>query len=93
MVEAFWYRTAGGAVDGLRKVAEFADEATRSRQDAFPVIGFEGELTGIVLTSQLARIPASERANLRLEQVALSAPPAYQARAEAPAGKLADRPK
>jgi len=42
---------------GWHTVAEFVDEAAWFRQDAFPVVGFDGELIGIVLTMQLARIP------------------------------------
>ncbi len=42
---------------GCHSVEEFAQEAARSRQEAFPVVGFNGQLTGIVLLSQLARIP------------------------------------
>lgn len=78
-------------VFGWQSVANFADEAARSRQDAFPVIGSGGELTGIVLTSQLARIPARERAGLRLDQVALSVPPPYRASPDDPASALAGR--
>jgi CBS domain-containing protein len=70
-------------------VAEFIDEAARSRQDAFPVIGFNGELTGIVLTSQLARIPVRERPRRRLDQVMMAVPPGYRAAPSDPAASLA----
>ncbi len=76
---------------GWQSVAEFADEAARSRQDAFPVTGSGGELTGIVVTSRLARIPARERAGMRVEQVALPVPPVYRASPDDPAGALAGR--
>jgi Zn-dependent protease/CBS domain-containing protein len=76
---------------GWHSVAEFSDEAARSRQDAFPVVGFNGELTGIVLTSQLARIPAQDRPGLRLDQVMLSVPPSYRAAPDDPAAPLATR--
>jgi len=70
-------------------VAELIDEAARSRQDAFPVVGFNGELTGIVLTSQLARIPVRERPGLRLDQVMMPVPPGYRAAPSDPAASLA----
>jgi len=74
-----------------QSVAGFAGVAARSRQDAFPVVGSGGELSGIVLTSQLARIPPHEQARLRLEQVALAVPPLYRAAPDDPAGPLAGR--
>jgi len=45
-----------------------------------------------VLTSQLARIPARERAGVRLDQVALPVPAGYRAAPGDPAGPLASRP-
>jgi CBS domain-containing protein len=45
----------------------------------FPVVGFDGELTGVVLASQFEDIPASDRARPRVDKVALEVPPAYQA--------------
>ncbi|HEY7362069.1 MAG TPA: hypothetical protein VH642_14720, partial [Streptosporangiaceae bacterium] len=65
--------------------------AARSRQDAFPVVGPGGELTGVVLASQLAPIPAGDRARLRLDQVALAVPPGYLAAPDDPAGPLLTR--
>lgn len=76
---------------GWHTVAEFIGQAARSWQEAFPVVGPGGDLTGIVVTSQLARIPAQERPGLRLEQVALAVPPAYRAAPDDPAAPLADR--
>ena len=76
---------------GWHSVAEFIDEAARSRQDAFPVAGFDGELSGIVLTSQLARIPPGQRPALRLDQIALPVPPGYRAAPDDPAAPLASR--
>jgi Zn-dependent protease len=72
-------------------VADFIDQAARSRQDAFPVIGPGGELTGIVLASQLDRIAPRERGRLRLEQVALAVPPFYRAAPGDPAASLVSR--
>ena len=76
---------------GWHNVANFTGEAARSRQDAFPVVGFSGELTGVVLTSQLARIPARDRPGLRLDQVMLPVPPSYRAAPADPAAPLATR--
>jgi hypothetical protein len=64
---------------GWHSVAEFAGEAARSRQDVFPVVGFAGELTGVVLASQFDDIPASDRARLRVDRMALAVPPGYRA--------------
>jgi CBS domain-containing protein len=77
---------------GWESVPEFIGRtAARSRQDAFPVVGPDGGLTGVVLASQLARIPPSGRARLRLDQVALAVPPGYRAAPDDPAGPLLNR--
>ena len=77
---------------GWECVSEFIGRAAaRSRQDAFPVVGPDGGLTGVVLASQLARIPAADRARLRLDQVALAIPPGYRAAPDDPAGPLLAR--
>lgn len=77
---------------GWVTVADFTGKvAAASPQDAFPVIGVTGELTGIVLTSQLARIRPDDRARLRLDQVALAVPPAYHAVPGDPAAPLLAR--
>ena len=77
---------------GWESVSEFAGRAAaRSRQDAFPVVGPGGDLAGVVLASQLARIPAGGRARLRLDQVALAVPPGYRAAPDDPAGPLLTR--
>jgi CBS domain-containing protein len=73
-------------------IEEFAGRAAaRSRQDAFPVVGPGGDLAGVVLASQLARIPAGDRNRLRLDQVALAVPPDYRAAPDDPAGPLLTR--
>ncbi|HEY2129042.1 MAG TPA: hypothetical protein VGH77_17835 [Streptosporangiaceae bacterium] len=74
---------------GWHSVTFVRREAARSRQDVFPVVGFGGELTGVVLASQFDDIPASDRARLRVDQVALEVPPGYQA---APGDPAAPRP-
>jgi Zn-dependent protease len=77
---------------GWETVAEFIGRtAARSRQDAFPVVGFDAGLIGVVLISQLARVPAGDRARLRLDQVALAVPPSYRAAPDDPAGPLLTR--
>jgi Zn-dependent protease len=81
-----------GLAGGWESVPEFIGRAAaRSRQDAFPVVGPGGELTGVVLASQLAPIPAGDRARLRLVQVALAVPPGYRAAPDDPAGPLLTR--
>jgi Zn-dependent protease len=62
-----------------------------NRPEVYPVIGVGGELAGVVLARQLARIPASDRARLRLDQVAMAVPAGYQAAPEDPAGPLLTR--
>jgi CBS domain-containing protein len=77
---------------GWETVAEFAGRvAARSRQDAFPVVGPDGRLIGVVLTSQLARMPAADRDRLRLAQMALPVPPSYRAMPDDAAGPLLTR--
>jgi hypothetical protein len=77
---------------GWESVSEFAGRAAaRSRQDAFPVVGPGGDLAGVVLASQLARVPAGGRNRLRLDQMALAVPPDYLAAPDDPAGPLLTR--
>ena len=77
---------------GWESVSEFIGRvAARSRQDAFPVVGPDGGLTGVVLAGQLARVPAADRARLRLDQVALAVPPGYRAAPDDSAGPLLTR--
>jgi Zn-dependent protease/CBS domain-containing protein len=76
---------------GWHSVAEFIGEAAQSRQEVFPVVGFGGELTGIVLISQFDDVPASGWATVRLEQIALAVPAGYRAAPGDPAPPLAGR--
>jgi Zn-dependent protease len=78
-------------VSGRDSVSEFIDGAARSRQDAFPVIGSEGELAGVVLTSQVDDVPAHEWVSRRLDQISLPVPAAYRAAPGDPAAPLASR--
>lgn len=74
-------------------VQEFADRvAAHTRRRAFPVIGFDGHLAGIVTTAALARIRPAERSALRIDQVALAVPPQYLAAPDDPAAPLLNRP-
>ena len=80
-------------VPGWSTVQHFMDHvAGYSRQSSFPVVGFDGELTGVVVTRLLARIRPADRAALRISRVALPVPPAYLARPDDPAGPLFARP-
>jgi CBS-domain-containing membrane protein len=65
--------------------------ATHPRQTAFPVLGPDGGLAGVVITSQVARIRAAERPVLRLDRVALTVPPGYLAAPGDPAAPLLTR--
>lgn len=77
---------------GWETVAGFADRvAAWSRQDAFPVLGPGAALIGVVLTSQLARVPGADRSRVRLEQLALPVPPGYRAAPDDAAGQLLTR--
>lgn len=77
---------------GWETVTGFADRvAMWSRQEAFPVAGPDGALIGIVLASQLARIPPADRDRRRLDQVALPVPPGHRAEPDDPAAPLLSR--
>ncbi len=77
---------------GWSTVQDFIDRiAASSQQDAFPVVGFDGTLTGLVVTDLLSRIPRDDRTGLRLDRVALAVPPAYRATPEDPVGPLIAR--
>lgn len=77
---------------GWMTVAEFIGTVVvRSRQDAFPVIGFDGTLAGVVDTALLAKVPPGQRAEIRLDRVALAVPPSYLAAPEDPAAPLLAR--
>jgi Zn-dependent protease/CBS domain-containing protein len=63
-----------------------------SRQTVFPVVGFDGELAGVVFTDTLARVPPASRSATRLGQIAIPVPSAYLADPDAPADSLVKRP-
>jgi Zn-dependent protease len=78
---------------GWNTVQEFADRvAAHSRQGAFPVLGFDGRLAGVVLTEAIARMRPADRAALRVDQVAIGVPAEYLAAPGDPAGSLLTRP-
>jgi Zn-dependent protease len=81
-------------VQGWITVQDFIDHiAAWPRQDAFPVVDWDGGLVGVVVIDLLARIPSGDRARMRLDRVALAVPPPYLAVPEDPAGPLlAHRP-
>lgn len=75
---------------GWATVAGFIEQvAAHSAQSAFPVVGFDGQLAGIVTADQLARIPPGRRAETRLDRSATPVPPEYLAEPGDPAGPLA----
>jgi Zn-dependent protease/CBS domain-containing protein len=73
-------------------VSDFIDRvAAGSRQAAFPVVDTGGELRGLVLADQLARVPAAARRELTVGQVALAVLPTYLAAPGDPAAPLLRR--
>ncbi len=79
--------TPGGST-----VQDFIDAiAIHSRQDAFPVVDFNGRLTGLMVVDQLTRIRPVRQAQLRLDRVALAVPAPYRAAPEDPAAALLTR--
>src|ERR1039457_675429 len=78
---------------GWSTVQDFIDQvAAHSRQGAFPVVGFGGELAGVVVSGLLGRIRLADRPVLRLDQFALTIPSGYLATLGDPAGPLLTRP-
>src|ERR1022692_1109065 len=73
-------------------VLDFAERvAAHTRQSAFPVIGLDGQLAGIVTTESLARIRPADRYELRISQVAIAVPPQYLAAPADPVAPLLTR--
>jgi Zn-dependent protease len=70
-------------------VADFSHRISAyGTQTDFPVVSLSGKLSGIVSISQLGRVPAQQRADTRLGQLARPVPPQYLATADDPAGPL-----
>lgn len=63
----------------------------RSAQTAFPVIGPDGRLTGIVTVTRLSRLPGQSRDQVRLRQLAVPVPEEYLASPADPAAQLLSR--
>src|ERR1017187_6707384 len=78
---------------GWSTVQDFIDQvAAHSRQGAFPVVGFGGELAGVVVSGLLGRIRLADRPVLRIDQLARTRPSGYLATLGDPAGPLLTRP-
>jgi Zn-dependent protease/CBS domain-containing protein len=61
-------------------VSEFTHQVGgRSAQTAFPVVGLDGRLAGIVTVTRLGRVPAQSRDQVRVRQLAVSVPEEYLA--------------
>lgn len=74
-------------------VQDFIDRVmAHSRQNVYPVVEFDGRLSGVVISRMLARLQAAQRQGLRVGQVATAVPPEYMAAPDDPATKLAGRP-
>jgi Zn-dependent protease/CBS domain-containing protein len=74
-------------------VADFIQRvAGQSRQTVFPVVGFDGDLAGVVSLDTLSRLPPTARAELRLDRIATAVPPAYRVGPDDPAAALFTRP-
>lgn len=73
--------------------ADFIERvAGQSRQNVFPVVGFDGDLVGAVSLDDLGRLPPAARADVRVDRVATAVPPAYRAAPDDPAAALFTRP-
>ena len=72
-------------------IAELADEAGQSHQHAFPVVSSNGELTGLVLDSQVYEVSAVDWSRVRVDQLAMDVPSVYVAAPNDPAGRLVSR--
>lgn len=77
---------------GWATAADFIDRvAAHSAQSAFPVVGFDRQLAGIVTAGQLAGISPGQRAETRLDQIATPVPSEYLAEPGDPAAPLLAR--
>ena len=78
---------------GWQTVHDFiVNVAAHSHQTAFPVVDSGGELTGLVFSGGLTRIPPDDRSLLRVQRAAIAVPASYQAAPGDPAGPLLARP-
>jgi Zn-dependent protease len=81
-----------GTGTGWNTVQYFIDHvAGWSRQSAFPVLGTDGGLCGVVTRRMLARIPGPDRSSRRLDRIAVPVPAEYLAAPADPAAPLLTR--
>ncbi len=66
--------------------------AQHSRQSVFPVVGFDGDLVGVVTLDHLTRLQPVQRSELRLDRVAMPVPPRYRLAPGDSASSLFARP-
>ena len=73
----------------LTNVSDFASRVVfSSRQTAFPVVGSDGGLVGVVFADTLAHVPPDDRATTRLGEIAVPVPASYLAGPDTDAGSL-----
>ncbi|HVB42831.1 MAG TPA: site-2 protease family protein [Streptosporangiaceae bacterium] len=76
-------------------VADFTERIViapgRTGQTVFPVVGFDGDLVGVVFAEGLVRVPPADRPTIRLSQVATPVPPDYVAAPDAAADSVLAR--
>jgi Zn-dependent protease len=73
----------------LADVSGFASRVVfSSRQTAFPVVGSDGDLVGVVFADTLACVPPDDRATTRLGEIAVPVPSSYLASPDTDAGSL-----
>jgi Zn-dependent protease len=66
------------AGDAGTDVSDFTSRVVfSSRQSAFPVVGADGDLVGVVFADTLAEVPPDDRATTRLSEIAVPVPAAY----------------
>ncbi len=74
-------------------VSDFASRVVfSSRQTAFPVVGSDGDLVGVVFADTLAEVPPDDRATTRLSEIAVPVPAAYIAAPGTDADSLLKQP-
>ena len=76
-----------------QRVDVFLDQVVLlSRQNVFPILDFDGDPVGVVTTELLTHVPARERAELPLRDVAVPLPERNRCTPDDPAADLALRP-
>lgn len=78
---------------GWQRVDVFLDQVVLlSRQNVFPVLDFDGEPVGAVTTESLSHVPAHDRAELLLRDIAVPLPESNRCGPDDAAAELALRP-